>query len=371
MELKVGSEKDYKDALKKMLPQGSYWDKIKDDEESDVNLILSGMAKDVRCFREKMAETLREAYPATADETLESWERVRLGTTNPDLPVENRRALILANAGFSAVYKIAESFGVEISCDFPFKCGCFGWQKAGQQRLGAQNTLSVITVNVTGGENLENKDDFEAAITDHLLANHLITFKYITGGKSFESIDELSSAVKIDLTPEHAYTPTAFGRATFGRTRISAPFMADVAIVRVQGWRSTWKRKDIEEAVLSLAGKFEKICFVYGKDIFYGGCASSADCHTFSTLAELSEHTGVELAESEPYEAAYFGRNRFGTSRFTKPQAVDVIFINISGYGADYRRSDIEKALMTLVSENKTVYFLYGKEAIYGGYVSQ
>ena len=146
---------------------------------------------------------------------------------------------------------------------------------------------------------------------------------------------------------------------------------ADIALVYISGYRSTWKRKDIEEAVLPLAGKFEKICFVYGKDIFYGGCASSADGHTFSTLAELSEHTGVELAESEPYEAAYFGRNRFGTSRFTKPQAVDVVFIKISGYGADYRRSDIEKALMTLVSENKTVYFLYGKEAIYGGYVSQ
>ncbi len=370
MELKVGSEKDYKDALKKMLPQGSYWDKIKDDEESDVNLILSGMAKDVRCFREKMAETLREAYPATADETLESWERVRLGTTNPDLPVENRRALILANAGFSAVYKIAESFGVEISCEFPFKCGCFGWQKAGRQRLGAQNTLSVITVNVTGGENLENKDDFEAAITGHLLANHLITFRYITGGKSFESIDELSSAVKIDLTPEHAYPPVAFGRATFGRTRISAPFMADVAIVRVQGWRSTWNRKDIEEAVLSLAGKFEKICFLYGKDIFYGGCKSSADGHTFSTFAELSEHTGVQVSETKPYKAVHFGTATFGNTRLASPQAEQVSIIKISGHGADFRRTDIEKAAKKLQENGSTIYFQYGKEVIYGGNVS-
>ena len=318
-----------------------------------------------------MVRLLKEAYPATAEETLENWEIVRLGTTNPDLPTENRRALILSNAGFSAIYKIAESFGTEISVEFPFKCGCFGWQKAGQQRLGAQNTLSVITVNVTGGENLDETDDFESAITGHLLANHIISFRYITGGKSFESIDELSKAVKIDLTPIHAYPAAKFGRASFGQTRIAAPYAADIALVYISGYRSTWKRKDIEEEVLPLAGKFEKICFVYGKDIFYGGCASSADGHTFSTFAELSEHTGVELAESEPYEAAYFGRNRFGTSRFTKPQAVDVVFIKISGYGADYRRSDIEKALMTLVSENKTVYFLYGKEAIYGGYVSQ
>lgn len=371
MELTVGTAEQYTESLKKLLPQGSYWEKLTENGESDLNKILSAFGSDVRFFRQHMVRLLKEAYPATAEETLENWEIVRLGTTNPDLPTENRRALILSNAGFSAIYKIAESFGTEISVEFPFKCGCFGWQKAGQQRLGAQNTLSVITVNVTGGENLDETDDFESAITGHLLANHIISFRYITGGKSFESIDELSKAVKIDLTPIHAYPAAKFARASFGQTRIAAPYAADIALVYISGYRSTWKRKDIEEAVLPLAGKFEKICFVYGKDIFYGGCASSADGHTFSTLAELSEHTGVELAESEPYEAAYFGRNRFGTSRFTKPQAVDVVFIKISGYGADYRRSDIEKALMTLVSENKTVYFLYGKEAIYGGYVSQ
>lgn len=370
MDLAVGTEKEYTESLKKMLPQGSYWEKIKADENSDMNLILSGMAKDIRSFRLEMSQLLREAYPATAEETLESWERVRLGTTNPDLPTENRRALILANAGFSAIYKIAESFGVEISCEFPFKCGCFGWQKCGQQRLGAQNTLSAITVNVTGGENLENKDDFEAAITDHLLANHLITFRYITGGKSFESIGELSAAVKIDLTPDHAYPPATFGRATFGQTRISAPFMADVALVRVQGWRSTWKRKDVEQSVLDTAEKFEKICFVYENETFYGGCKANACGHTFSTLAELSEHTGVQISESKPYKAARFGGATFGNTWLASPQAEQVSVIKISGYGADFRRTDIEKAAKKLQEKGSTIYFQYGKEAIYGGNVS-
>ena len=91
MDLAVGTEKEYTESLKKMLPQGSYWEKIKADENSDMNLILSGMAKDIRSFRLEMSQLLREAYPATAEETLESWERVRLGTTNPDLPTENRR----------------------------------------------------------------------------------------------------------------------------------------------------------------------------------------------------------------------------------------------------------------------------------------
>lgn len=370
MELTVGSKEQYAEALKKMLPQGSYWDKIRENPDSDMCLILSGMADDVRSFRLRMAQTLSEAYPATAEETLESWERVRLGTTNPDLPTENRRALILANSGFSAIYKIAESFGVEISCEFPFRCGYFGWQKCGQHRLGAQNTLSAITVNVTGGENLENKDDFEAAITDHLLANHLITFRYITGGKSFENIGELSNAVKINLTPDHAYPPAAFGRATFGRTRIAAPFMADVALVRMRGWRSTWKRKDVEQSVLETAEKFEKICFVYENETFYGGCKANACGHTFSTLGELSEHTGVQISESKPYKAARFGGATFGNTRLASPQAEQVSVIKISGYGADFRRTDIEKAAKKLQGKGSTIYFQYGKEAIYGGNVS-
>lgn len=370
MELAVGTERQYAESLRKMLPQGDYWDKIKTNSDSDINLILEGMAHDIRYFRERMSQALNEAYPATADETIENWERVRLGKTNPDLPIENRRALILSNAGFSAIHKIAESYGAEISVEFPFKCGCFGWQKFGQQRLGAQNTLSVVTVIVTGGENIESEDDFEEAITDHLLANHIITFKYITGGKDFENIEELSNAVKMDLTPDHAYPSARFGRATFGQTRIAAPFMGDVALVRIQGWRSSWKREDIESAVLSLADKFEKICFVYGTDVFYGGCRSSAVGNTFSTLAELSEHTGVELTETHPYGTARFGKDRFGLSRFSKPQASDVVFIRICGYGADYRRADIEAAAMTLFNSYNTVYFLYGKEAIYGEYVS-
>lgn len=370
MELEVGTERQYAESLRKMLPQGDYWDKIKANSDGDINLILEGMAHDIRYFRERMSQALNEAYPVTADETIENWERVRLGKTNPDLPIENRRALILSNAGFSAIHKIAESYGAEISVEFPFKCGCFGWQKFGRQRLGAQNTLSAVTVIVTGGENIESKDNFEEAITDNLLANHIITFKYTTGGKDFENIEELSNAVKIDLTPNHTYSSARFGRATFGQTRIAAPFMSDVALVKIQGWRSSWKREDIEDAVLSLADKFEKICFVYDEDIFYGGCKSDADGYSFSTLAELSEHTGVEITEKKPYEASCFRHSKFGTSRFTKPQAVDVVFMKIGGYGADYRRSDIERALMSLVSENKTVYFLYGKEAIYGGNVS-
>lgn len=369
MELTAGTEEQYAASIQKLLPQGNYWDTLKSDPGSDISLIISVMASDVRLFRERMAHLMNEAYPATADETLESWERVRLGTTNPGLPIENRRALLLGNAGFASIYRIAESFGCEISIEHPFRCGCFGWQRCGQSRIGAQNTLSVITVTVTGGENVDTADDFEDAIRNHLLANHIIAFKYITGGKSFGSMEELSKALKIDLTPDHAYKPARFGQAAFGQTRIAAPFMADVALVRIKGYRSTWRRRDVEAAVLDTAGKYEKICFVYGTDIFYGGCRSSAFGHDFSTLAELSEHTGVELIETRPFKASHFGRNRFGASQFTTPRYADVVLIKIGGYGATWRRKDIEIAALTLQSKNTTVYFLYGKEAIYG-YVS-
>lgn len=370
MELKVGSNEQYAESLKKMLPTGSYWDKIKDDSDSDLNRILLGMAEEIRSFRLRMAQTIREAYPSTAVETLESWERVRLGTTNGDLPTENRRALILANIGFSSIYKIAESFGVEITCEFPFKCGCFGWQKFGQQRLGTQNTLSAITVNVINGDNIENTSSFETAIKEHLLANHLVTFKYVTGGKIFESIEELSKTVKINITPDHIYQPAKFGKAKFGQSRIAAPYMADVAFVWMHGWRSTWKRKDVEQAVLDTAEKFEKICFVYENKIFYGGYKSNADGHTFSNLKELSEHTGIPIVKSNPYRAARFGRMTFGNTRLASPQAEQVSIIKIIGYGVSFRRNDIERAIMRLPENNGTIFFQYGKEVIYGRNVS-
>ena len=367
MELTVGTEEQYASSLQKLLPQGSYWDKVKTDPNSDISQMLAGMAQDIRYFRTRMAQLQKETYPATAEETLEDWERVRLGKTNPTLAIENRRALILGGSGFSAIYKIAESFGVQISVEFPFRCGCFGWQKVGQQRVGAQNTLSVVIVNVMGGENLDTLNDFESAITGHLLANHIINFKYIfAGGKSFSDMTELSKTVKIDLTPDHTHTPAQFARATFGQTRIAAPFMADAALVRMQGYQPTWKRKDVEAAVLETAGKYEKICFVYGKDIFYGGCKAMAYGHAFSTFAELSEHTGAALSISNPFEAARFGRSRF-SSRLASPLGNEVTFIKIGGYGAGFRRADIEAAAMKLADKHSTVYFVYGNTLIWGG----
>lgn len=370
MELTVGTQEQYADALKKLLPQGSYWEKLTADKESDICNIIALFASDVRFFRQHMARLIQEAYPATAEETLESWERVRLGTTNPNLPTENRRALILSNGGFSAIYRIAESFGTKISIEFPFRCGCFGWQRAGQQRLGAQNTLSAVIVNVIGGENLDDKDGFETTIETHLLANHLITFKYTADGKSFGTMDELSKTVKIDLTPNHLYLPAQFGKATLGQTRIGAPYMADVAFVTIQGWRANWKRKDVEQLVLATAEKFDKICFVYENSVFYGGCKSNADGHSFSTLPELSEHTGVLLSESKPYKAAQFGTTTFGNLRIGSLRATRVSIIKINGYGASFRRKDIETAVLKLQEKDSTIYFQYGKEAFYGGYVS-
>ena len=360
----VGTSEQYRDALVKMLPPGSYWESLIAEKDSDISLILSGMAEETREFRIRMARLLDEAFPMTAEETLECWERVRLGKTYDGYPTSFRRAMIMRCADFSSVYEKARAFGTVISLEFPFRCGCFGSFRCGRQRLGAQNTLSVVTVSVTGGENLDDggKVLFESVIASCLLANQIVSFRYtFHADRTFADIGELSHAVKKSLVVERPYPPARFGRASFGRTRISGLYLPDIALVRIEGCQPTWRRNDIEAEVTRLL-RYAKVLFVYGSESF---ARLPAECRDFGNLAELSEFTGIDLREFRPYKMAVFGRGRCGR----RLSDSGIKFISMGGYGIGYRRTDIENAVLGFCRGHDRIYFLYKEEIVYG-YVS-
>ena len=90
------SADEYAAAIKKLFPQGAYWDAQFDNPESDLSQWVKAKAKELYHFRSRFADLITESTPKTAKNTLDDWERVLLGAVNPSLPPELRRSLLLA-----------------------------------------------------------------------------------------------------------------------------------------------------------------------------------------------------------------------------------------------------------------------------------
>lgn len=369
MELNIGSVAEYASAIKKMFPKGDYWELQISDAENDINKLILSKAELVLNIRKRMAQLLHEAYPATADETIENWERVYLGAENPNMTLENRRALIMGKEGVNSIHKIAEAYGVNLEVIFPFRVGCFGHNFFGQTRLGSQATLSVVFVYVFDAEKISNTETFEKAVSDILLANHIIYFIYtFSDDKVFDSIEALSDAAKLDLRPEY-YLPAKFGISRFGSDRIAAPFMADVAFIRIQSYSGNFRRKDIEKVVKETVSPFSKIIFQYADTKVYTGFSSCADGKNFNSLDDIRRTTGIDITVCMPFKPAKFGKSCFGKDRIASPFGLKTVIGKVSGYSIKFRRYDIENAIKKLYSDS-IIYFAYGQEVIYGRDVS-
>ncbi|MEI5604565.1 hypothetical protein, partial [Streptomyces brasiliscabiei] len=75
MDIKNSETSEYESALKKLLPQGSYWENLIADDRGDLSLVIKERAMRLSEFRSRMNQLLREAFPVSAKETISDWER--------------------------------------------------------------------------------------------------------------------------------------------------------------------------------------------------------------------------------------------------------------------------------------------------------
>ena len=90
------SIESYASAIKKLFPQGVYWDAQFESPESDISKWVRLKAEELYRFRRRFSDLITESTPKTADTTLDDWERVLLGSVNPSIQPELRRSLLMA-----------------------------------------------------------------------------------------------------------------------------------------------------------------------------------------------------------------------------------------------------------------------------------
>ena len=164
------SADEYAAAIKKLFPQGAYWDAQFDNPESDLSQWVKAKAKELYHFRSRFADLIAESTPKTAKNTLDDWERVLLGAVNPSFPPELRRSLLLARRR-GHIAKIRRVY-------FPYKSAFCGHTRAGINRMCSPASFSVVFVE-SEIQNPARKADFERVMKSSLLANMIIYFFYV------------------------------------------------------------------------------------------------------------------------------------------------------------------------------------------------
>ena len=151
MGIAAASKAQYKNAVRKLFPQGDYWEEQFADPESDASLFAEAKAAELIRFRERMGALLDESKPESTAELIAEWERVLLDGVFSGLGINQRRYLLKSrenlNLNRAVLQKTAAMFGLNIKdVTIPYRPRCFGFAKFGQERLGGILTFFVLRI---------------------------------------------------------------------------------------------------------------------------------------------------------------------------------------------------------------------------------
>jgi len=162
-------KKLYESAVAKLFPRGEWWDAQFADAESDASLFASAKAEGIFRFRLRMAALLDEGRIETTEETIGDWERVLLGETNPGLPLEERRELLTsrenARLNRGEIEAVAAQFGLTIrAVDFPFRPGFFGFTRFAVERPAGFASFSAVRIACADADFSRHRPEIKAAM---------------------------------------------------------------------------------------------------------------------------------------------------------------------------------------------------------------
>jgi hypothetical protein len=163
MGITVASEARYEDAVRRLFPQGEYWDAQFADPQSDVNLFCKAKAREIIKLRKRMRDLFAESGYETAVETISDWERVLLGYMNIHLPLEERRHMLSTKKNpvinRIVITGIADKYGLKLlDIVFPFKPSFFGVSKFGSSIFSRPAFFSVFfIISAFNGGDIKNE----------------------------------------------------------------------------------------------------------------------------------------------------------------------------------------------------------------------
>jgi hypothetical protein len=162
MGIKVQTPDQYEKSLQKLFPRGSYWDSQFADPQSDCSLFIRAKMEEFIRYRTRMSDLQNESVLTTAEETLDDWERVILGSVTRGLEPDERRALLFSqqktNISLNNIKEIGYMYGINITdVKFPFRSAFFGFSRFAIDHIASPASFSVIFIYGDLGDKLAKK----------------------------------------------------------------------------------------------------------------------------------------------------------------------------------------------------------------------
>ena len=188
MGIAAASPEQYETAFKKLFPRGDYWDRQFADPQGDVPLFCRAKLPEFIRFRERMAALRNESKPQSAEELLDSWERVLAGFVSYGLDIQKRRAELQQKTNQiidrKDMQQIAVLFDFVITdIWFPYCPAFFGFSRFGINRIASPASWQAVNILVDTNGNGDKIAKFESFIRIVLIANYIPNFFY-DGGES-------------------------------------------------------------------------------------------------------------------------------------------------------------------------------------------
>jgi hypothetical protein len=150
----VAGAAQYQAAIRRLFPQGAYWNAQFADAGSDVSLFAEAKLGELVRFRKRMGDLQGESVLESADETIADWERVYLGYADNGLDLAKRKAQVKSRRDVrlnkTELQKTAAVFGLDIKeAGIPYRPGFFGFARFAQYRIGGFTAFSVVKITAT------------------------------------------------------------------------------------------------------------------------------------------------------------------------------------------------------------------------------
>jgi uncharacterized protein YmfQ (DUF2313 family) len=183
MGVKVQTLEQYAASLRKLFPQGPYWDQQFADINSDCSLFCKAKLDEFVRFRNRMSDLQDESAIQSALETLEEWERILTGSSAIGLTTEQRRMRLIASkigvVSKTTIKEMGQMYGLNITdIQFPFRSSFFGFSRFGTDRIACPAAFSVLFIYAAEQTDNEIRIVFENQISRLLLADYIIYFIY-------------------------------------------------------------------------------------------------------------------------------------------------------------------------------------------------
>lgn len=198
----IATEDKYFEAVKSLYPEGLFFEKQFEDENSDLSKLARSQAKNIYEFKKELKRLWLEARLETCTEdTIEHYEKLLTGIIRNDLNLEERKSILLVqsknNIDIDTLNLIANKYYTAdiLSIKEKFDVSAFAHSKFGQTRIFNYRAFCIVMISLII-EDPSKQQELESFFNTMFMANKVIIYNYCLRNIENVTVDYINKILK-------------------------------------------------------------------------------------------------------------------------------------------------------------------------------